>query len=125
MVREPGEFDVILATNAFGDILSDVAAGLAAGLGLAASACIGDRWAYFEPVHGTAPDIAGKGIANPCATILSVAMMLRYLGEDLGADAVEHAVNAVLADGAVRTGDLGGSATSAEMTDAILSQLNA
>jgi isocitrate/isopropylmalate dehydrogenase len=124
MVREPGEFDVILATNAFGDILSDVAAGLAAGLGLAASACIGDRWAYFEPVHGTAPDIAGKGIANPCATILSVAMMLRYLGEDLGADAVEHAVNAVLADGAVRTGDLGGSATSAEMTDAILSQLN-
>ena len=124
MVRGPGEFDVILATNAFGDILSDVAAGLAAGLGLAASACIGDRWAYFEPVHGTAPDIAGKGIANPCATILSVAMMLRYLGEDLGADAVEHAVNAVLADGAVRTGDLGGSATSAEMTDAILSQLN-
>ena len=101
-----------------------VAAGLAAGLGLAASACIGDRWAYFEPVHGTAPDIAGKGIANPCATILSVAMMLRYLGEDLGADAVEHAVNAVLADGAVRTGDLGGSATSAEMTGAILSQLN-
>jgi isocitrate/isopropylmalate dehydrogenase len=125
MVREPGEFDVILATNAFGDILSDVAAGLAAGLGLAASACIGDRWAYFEPVHGTAPDIAGKGIANPCATVLSVAMMLRYLGEDSSADSVEHAVNAVLADGAVRTGDLGGSATSAEMTDAILSQLNA
>lgn len=124
MVREPGHFDVILATNAFGDILSDIAAGLAAGLGLAASACIGDRWAYFEPVHGTAPDIAGKGIANPCATILSAAMMLRYLGEDVSADAVEDAVYAVLADGKIRTGDLGGSATSVEMTDAIIAALD-
>ena len=124
MVREPGHFDVILATNAFGDILSDVAAGLAAGLGLAASACIGDRWAYFEPVHGTAPDIAGRGIANPCATILSAAMMLRHLGEDAGADAVEAAVYAVLAQGDVRTGDLGGTASSAEMTDAIVQALS-
>ena len=124
MVREPDHFDVILATNAFGDILSDVAAGLAAGLGLAASACIGDRWAYFEPVHGTAPDIAGRGIANPCATILSAAMMLRYLGEDAGADAVEKAVYAVLAEATVQTGDLGGTATSAEMTDAIVQAMN-
>jgi isocitrate/isopropylmalate dehydrogenase len=124
MVREPGHFDVILATNAFGDILSDVAAGLAAGLGLAASACIGDRWAYFEPVHGTAPDIAGQGIANPCATILSAAMMLRYLGEDTAADAVEGAVYAVLAEGVVHTGDLGGTANSAGMTDAIIQALN-
>ncbi|MDE0779348.1 MAG: isocitrate/isopropylmalate family dehydrogenase [Alphaproteobacteria bacterium] len=123
MVRNPGHFDVILATNAFGDILSDVAAGLAAGLGLAASACIGERWAYFEPVHGTAPDIAGKGIANPCATILTVAMMLRYLGEDESADVVETAVYGVLEDGKIRTGDLGGNATSTEMTDAILSSL--
>jgi len=124
MVRVPGQFDVILATNVFGDILSDVAAGMAAGLGLAASACIGDRWAYFEPVHGTAPDIAGKGVANPCATILSAAMMLRYLDEDASADAVEAAVYAVLAEGVVRTGDLGGTATSHEMTDAILAAIS-
>ena len=89
-----------------------------------ASACIGDRWAYFEPVHGTAPDIAGRGIANPCATILSAAMMLRHLGEDAGADAVEAAVYAVLAQGDVRTGDLGGTASSAEMTDAIVQALS-
>ena len=120
MVREPEHFDIILATNTFGDILSDIAAGLAAGLGLAASGCIGDRWAYFEPVHGTAPDIAGKGIANPCATILSAAMMVRHLGEATHADAIEGAVADVLAAGDVRTGDLGGRATSAEMTDAII-----
>ena len=125
MVREPARFDVILATNTFGDILSDIAAGLAAGLGLAASGCIGDRWAYFEPVHGTAPDIAGKGVANPCATVLSAAMMLRYLGEAASADAVESAVTDVLAAGEVCTGDLGGSATSAEMTDAIIGALEA
>ena len=120
MVRDPAHFDVILATNAFGDILSDIGAGLAAGLGLASSGCIGDQWAYFEPVHGTAPDIAGKGIANPCATILSTAMMVRHLGETSYADAIEGAVYEVLTGGEVRTGDLGGSATSAEMTDAII-----
>jgi isocitrate dehydrogenase (NAD+) len=125
LVREPAHFDVILATNAFGDILSDIAAGLAAGLGLAASGCIGEQWAYFEPVHGTAPDIAGQGIANPCATVLSAAMMLRYLDEDASADAVEGAVADVLAAGEVRTGDLGGRATSAEMTDAIIAALEA
>ncbi len=123
LVREPARFDVILATNAFGDILSDIAAGLAAGLGLAASGCIGERWAYFEPVHGTAPDIAGKGVANPCATVLSAAMMVRHLGEAASADAIEGAVAAVLAAGAVRTGDLGGNATSTEMTDAIIAAL--
>lgn len=123
MIREPAHFDVILATNAFGDILSDIAAGLAAGLGLAASGCIGERWAYFEPVHGTAPDIAGKGVANPCATILSAAMMVRHLGETASADAIDAAVFDVLAAGEVRTGDLGGKATSAEMTDAIIAAL--
>ena len=123
LVREPGRFDVILATNVFGDILSDVAAGLAAGLGLAPSACIGERWAYFEPVHGTAPDIAGRGVANPCATLLTAAMMLRYLGEDACADAVDRAVYDVLKRGEVRTGDLGGTATSTEMTDAIVAAL--
>jgi len=123
MVREPARFDVILATNTFGDILSDIAAGLAAGLGLASSGCIGDRWSYFEPVHGTAPDIAGKGIANPCATIMSAAMMVRHLGEAASADAIDGAIADVLAAGEVRTGDLGGKATSAEMTDAIIAAL--
>jgi isocitrate dehydrogenase (NAD+) len=123
MIRDPAHFDVILATNMFGDVLSDVGAGLACGLGLASSACIGDRWAYFEPVHGTAPDIAGKGIANPCATILSAVQMLHYLGEEEWAERVERAVLAVLGAGKVRTGDLGGSATSAEMTDAIIAAL--
>ena len=123
MVREPGRFDVILATNAFGDILSDIAAGLATGLGLAASACIGERWAYFEPVHGTAPDIAGQGVANPSATILTAAMMLRHLGEGDAAARVERAVYDVIADGRVLTADLGGAATSAEMTDAVIGYL--
>lgn len=123
MIREPEHFDVILASNVFGDILSDVAAGLAAGLGLASSGCIGDEWAYFEPVHGTAPDIAGKGIANPCATILTAAMMVRHLGESASADAIDAAVYEVLAAGDVRTGDLGGKATSTEMTDAVIGAL--
>jgi isocitrate dehydrogenase (NAD+) len=120
MVQHPEHYDVILATNVFGDILSDLAIGLGAGLGLAPSGCIGDRWAYFEPVHGTAPDIAGKGIANPCAIILSTAMMLRHIGEAKAGDAVEGAVWDVLAAGTVRTGDIGGKATSAEMTAAII-----
>ena len=123
MVRHPEEFDVILATNTFGDILSDIAAGLACGLGLAPSGCVGERWAYFEPVHGTAPDIAGKGIANPLAAILSAALMVRHLGELKSADRIEQAVEAVLAAGAPRTGDLGGDAGSAEVRDAVLAEL--
>ncbi len=122
LVRHPQDFDVILATNTFGDILSDVAAGLAGGLGLAPSSCIGARWAYFEPVHGTAPDIAGKGMANPLATILSTAMMLRHLGEPEAAAAIDRAVGAVLVKGP-KTGDLGGKATSAEMTAAVIEAL--
>jgi isocitrate/isopropylmalate dehydrogenase len=125
MVQDPEHYDVILATNVFGDILSDLAIGLAAGLGLAPSGCVGDRWAYFEPVHGTAPDIAGKGIANPCATILSTAMLLRHLGEAKAADAVEGAVWDVLGAGKVRTGDIGGRSTSAGMTDAIIAAMKA
>lgn len=124
LVRRPSEFDVILATNSFGDILSDVCAGLVGGLGLAPSACVGERWSYFEPVHGTAPDIAGQGIANPIATILSAGMMLRHLGETRAACTVDRAVSSVLRAGAVRTGDLGGSATSSQMTDAIIDALD-
>ena len=124
MIREPEHFDVILSTNTFGDLLSDVGAGLAAGIGLAASGCIGERWAYFEPVHGTAPDIAGKGIANPCATILSAAMMLRHIGEIDCANSVENAVTAVLGHNEFRTGDLGGNATSSEITGAIIKLLH-
>jgi isocitrate/isopropylmalate dehydrogenase len=123
LIREPNHFDVIVATNAFGDILSDVAIGLGAGLGLAPSGCVGDRWAYFEPVHGTAPDIAGQGIANPIATILTAAMMLRHLGEVRWAEAIETAVRQVLDAGQVRTRDLGGRANSTEMTDAIITAL--
>ena len=122
LIRHPGDFDVIVATNTFGDILSDVASGVGGGLGLAPSSCIGARWAYFEPVHGTAPDIAGKGIANPLATILSTAMMLRYLGEPAAADRVEQAVETVIANGP-RTGDLGGQAGSADVTAAVIEAL--
>jgi len=122
LIRHPGDFDVIVATNPFGDILSDVASGVGGGLGLAPSSCIGARWAYFEPVHGTAPDIAGKGIANPLATILSTAMMLRYLGEPDAADRVERAVETVVANGP-RTGDLGGQAGSADVTAAVVEAL--
>lgn len=124
LIRTPTEFDVILATNTFGDILSDVAAGLAGGLGLAPSGCVGPRWAYFEPVHGTAPDIAGRGIANPIAAILSAALMLGHLGESDAAGRIEQAVAGVLAGGGPRTGDLGGNATSAEVTDAVIGALD-
>lgn len=124
LVLKPAEFDVILTTNAFGDILSDVAAGVVGGLGLAASGCIGKETAYFEPVHGTAPDIAGLGIANPMAAILSSAMMLNHLGEAAPATMVEAAVYAVLQDpDAPSTRDLGGTATTDQVTDAVIESL--
>ncbi len=123
LIQHPAHFDVILATNMFGDVLSDEAAGLVGGIGLAASAVLGDRYAYFEPVHGTAPDIAGKGIANPAAAILAAAMMLRHLKEDGGAGAIERAVAAALSEGRARTPDLGGPATTADATRAIIARL--
>jgi isocitrate dehydrogenase (NAD+) len=119
LVREPGRFDVLLLPNLYGDILSDLCAGLVGGLGLIPGANIGWEYAVFEPVHGSAPDIAGKGIANPIAMILSGAMMLRHLGERDGASAVERAVDAVLDAGAVRTADLGGSSSTMDVADAI------
>ncbi|WP_456434623.1 isocitrate/isopropylmalate dehydrogenase family protein [Methanopyrus sp.] len=118
LVREPNRFDVILTSNLFGDILSDLAAGLMGSLGLAPSANLGDDAALFESVHGSAPDIAGKGIANPVAAILSAAMMLDYLGYGEEARAIERAVEEVLHEG-VRTPDLGGSETTEGVAEAI------
>jgi len=118
LVRAPERFDVIVTTNLFGDILSDLTAGLVGGLGIAASGNIGLEHAVFEPVHGSAPDIAGKGIANPAATIFSAAMMLEHLGEHAAAARLERAVDKVLAEGP-RTPDLGGRATTREFAEAV------
>jgi isocitrate/isopropylmalate dehydrogenase len=120
---KPQIFDVILAPNLYGDILSDEAAGLVGGLGLAPSASIGDDYALFEPVHGSAPDIAGKGIANPMAAILSAKMMLEHIGEDKWANKLEAAVISVLMEGKHLTPDIGGNSTTLEVTDAIIKAL--
>ncbi len=123
LVREPGRFDVLLLPNLYGDIISDLCAGLVGGLGLIPGANIGWEYAVFEPVHGSAPDIAGKGVANPIAMILSGAMMLRHLGELEGASAVERAVDSILEAGKVRTPDLGGSSSTVDVAGAIASAL--
>jgi len=125
LVREPGRFDVLLLPNLYGDILSDLCAGLVGGLGLIPGANIGWEYAVFEPVHGSAPDIAGRGVANPIAMVLSGAMMLRHLGEMAGASAVETAVDAVLVGGEVRTPDLGGPSSTMAVAKAIAAALNA
>lgn len=124
LVLDPARFDVILTENTFGDILSDVAAGSCGGLGLAASASLGDRRpGIFEPVHGSAPDIAGRGIANPAAAFLSVALLLRHAaGEQALADQLEQMVDAAL--GLAPTPDLGGKATTAEFTDTVVGLLD-
>lgn len=119
LVWEPEAFDVLLLPNLYGDILSDLCAGLVGGLGLIPGANIGWEYAVFEPVHGSAPDIAGKGMANPIAMILSGAMMLRHLGELAAAERVELAVDAVLGEGTTRTPDLGGTSSTQEVGDAI------
>ncbi|MCA9837668.1 MAG: isocitrate/isopropylmalate dehydrogenase family protein [Trueperaceae bacterium] len=122
LVRDPGQFDVMVTTNLFGDILSDLMAGLVGGLGLAPSANIGETHAIFESVHGSAPDIAGKGIANPVATILSAALMLEHLGEPEVAAAIDQAVNTALSQDTL-TPDLGGKATTEEFSNAIIRAL--
>ena len=119
---DPTQFDVVVTPNLAGDVLSDLAAGLVGGLGLLPSANIGPNNALFEPVHGTAPDIAGEGVANPSAAILSGAMLLDHLGYDDEAAAVDAAVESVLAEGP-RTADLGGSAGTDDVTDAVLDRL--
>lgn len=116
---EPEALDVLLLPNLYGDILSDLCAGLVGGLGLAPGANLGWEYAVLEPVHGSAPDIAGRGLANPVAMILSGAMLLRHLGETPAATRVEAAVAAVLECGEVRTPDLGGSSTTEEVASAI------
>ena len=123
LVRDPERFDVLLLPNLYGDILSDLCAGLVGGLGLAAGANLGWEYAVYEPVHGSAPDIAGKRVANPLATIRSGAMLLRHLGEHDAATAVETAVDRVLAEEDVRTPDLGGTSSTDDVAAAVLGQL--
>jgi 3-isopropylmalate dehydrogenase len=120
LVRRPQDFDVLVTENMFGDILSDLAAALVGGMGMAPSADIGDRHAVFQPSHGSAPDIAGRGMANPVATILSVALMLEWLPDcGRGAALVRRAVEGVLADPGNRTADLRGKLSTVEMGDRI------
>lgn len=123
LITQPESFEVIVTTNLFGDILSDEGAGLVGGLGLIPSANIGEDAALFEPVHGSAPDIAGQGIANPIAMMLSAVMMLRYIGENEAADRFDAAILKVLNDGNILTGDLGGSATTMELAEAVKDNL--
>ncbi|MES3517409.1 MAG: isocitrate/isopropylmalate family dehydrogenase [Natronomonas sp.] len=122
LVLHPEEYGVVICPNLAGDVLSDLAAGLVGGLGLLPSANIGRENGLFEPVHGSAPDIAGDGVANPAATILSAAMLLEHLGYDEEAVSVRGAVEGVLDDGP-RTPDLGGAASTADVTAAVLDRL--
>ena len=114
LVMRPEAYDCIVTTNLFGDILSDLAAGLVGGLGMVAGGNIGDEYALFEPVHGSAPDIAGQGIANPTAELMAAEMMLRHLGESKAADAIRAGLVDVLKAGETRTPDLGGDASTEE-----------
>ncbi|WP_299234917.1 isocitrate/isopropylmalate dehydrogenase family protein [Natronomonas sp.] len=122
LVLRPESYGVIVCPNLAGDVLSDLAAGLVGGLGLLPSANVGEDNALFEPVHGSAPDIAGEGIANPAATVLSAAMLLEHLGYDAAAATVRDAVETVLAEGP-RTPDLGGDASTSAVTEAIVERL--
>ena len=123
LLRFPREIDVIVTENMFGDILADEAAELVGGLGIAGSACLGGRIAYFESVHGSAPDIAGMNVVNPTATVLSAKLMLNYLGMHQEAGILEKAVAAVYRDGKHLTADQGGNATTMECTQAILNEI--
>jgi len=123
LVLDPHQFDVLVMENLFGDIISDLTSGLIGGLGLTPSANIGDGCAVFEAVHGTAPDIAGKDLANPTALMLSAVLMLRHLKEREAADRLEAAIHKVLGDGKTITGDLGGDSSTTEYTDAVVAAL--
>ena len=123
LVLHPDKFDVIVTTNLFGDILSDLISGLVGGLGLAPGANIGLGGAIFEAVHGTAPDIAGKGVANPGALILAACMMLEYMNDGERAARIRTALEATIREGTTVTGDLGGTATTDQFTGAIIARL--
>jgi isocitrate dehydrogenase (NAD+) len=125
LVQKPELYDVLVLPNLYGDIVSDLAAGLVGGLGVAPGANIGEKAAVFEPVHGSAPKYAGQNKANPTALILSGALMLRHLGETSAADAVEAAVRSVIADGRTVTYDLGGTAGTSEFGDAVAAAVRA
>jgi len=125
LVVNPGQFDVLVLPNLYGDIVSDLCAGLVGGLGVVPGANLGSEIGVFEAVHGSAPDIAGKGVANPTALLLSALLMLRHLGEGAIADRIAAALGRVLADDQVRTRDLGGTASTAEFTHAICRRLAA
>ena len=123
LVMRPQQFDVMVLENLYGDIVSDLCAGLIGGLGLAPGANIGEQGAVFEAVHGSAPDIAGQGIANPTAIMMSALLMLRHIDEMDAADRMEKALMDVFAEGKVRTKDLGGSASTADFATAIIEKL--
>jgi isocitrate dehydrogenase (NAD+) len=123
LVMEPNQFDVLLLENLYGDIISDLGAGLIGGLGVAPGANIGEEIAVFEAVHGAAPNIAGRGIANPTALLLSAVLMLKHLNERERATRIQASLEKVLAEGAVLTRDLGGQATTLDFTEAIIRSL--
>src|SRR6202163_993327 len=123
LVIRPQTFDILLLPNLYGDIVSDLAAGLVGGLGVVPGANMGDQHAVFEAVHGSAPDIAGKGIANPTAMMLSSVLMLTHLKEGAASERLRKAVEAVYADGKHLTGDVGGKATTTQFTDAVIAAM--
>jgi isocitrate dehydrogenase (NAD+) len=123
VVQDPARFDVLLMENLYGDLVSDLCAGLVGGLGVVPGANIGDEAAVFEAVHGSAPDIAGKGVANPLACLMSGVMMLNHIQEDAIAARVKNAYNAVLEEGTVLTRDLKGTATTQQFTDALIAKV--
>ncbi len=123
LVRQPQKYSVLVASNLFGDVISDLTAALIGGLGLAPSGNLGERFAIFEPTHGSAPDIAGKGIANPLAMLLAAKMMLDWLGETAQAMRLENAIAAVIAGGEVRTRDMGGTSTTLDMASSVAEKL--
>jgi len=123
LVMNPKQFDVLLLENLYGDIVSDLASGLVGGLGVTPGANLGTECAVFESVHGSAPDIAGKGIANPTALLLSATMLLRHIGEEARAERVESTLKAATSDGSARTRDVGGTATTAGFTEAVIARL--
>ncbi len=123
LVQAPEKFDVLVLPNLYGDIVSDLAAGLIGGLGVAQGANIGKDYAVFEPVHGSAPDIKGQNKANPTALLLSAIEMLKYIGENEAANKIDKALRAVLAEGKVLTADLAGTATTTEFRDEIIKHL--